>query len=161
MGVEIERKFIVSEDVIGNRELSLGQRYVQGYLTEKTGGNIVRVRINLSRNNAILCVKGPGLVSRPEFEFEIDVRKAEELIHLCGQRVIDKTRYTIESPSGHIWEVDEFHDKNSPLCLAEVELKSENEQVKGPDWLGEEVTKDPRYANAFLAVHPYSTWEHK
>jgi CYTH domain-containing protein len=160
MGVEIERKFLVKE--FPKDECSEGRRYIQGYLTEKAGGNVVRIRVDTSSSAPpILCIKGQGLVSRPEFEFEIRLSEAMDLLKLCGDRVIDKTRYTIKSPSGHTWEIDEFHDKNSPLIIAEVELESEDEIAQGPSWIGEEVTKNMFYTNAYLSIEPYSKWEHK
>ena len=83
---------------------------------------------------------------------------AEEILQrLCQGRWVEKIRYTVRH-AGTEWEVDEFLGENRGLLLAEVELESESQEVAMPDWLGPEVSSDPRYRNVNLAQHPYSRW---
>jgi CYTH domain-containing protein len=104
-------------------------------------------------------VKGPSQgAARAEFEYEIPLDDAEAMLDsLCERPLIDKTRYRVEH-AGHTWEVDEFHAENEGLVIAEVELASESEGVSLPEWIGDEVTADPRYANSNLVKRPYRTW---
>jgi adenylate cyclase len=82
---------------------------------------------------------------------------ADELIRLCENSLVEKTRYIIKH-GDHLFEVDEFLGENAGLIIAEVELKSEDEHFEKPSWLGKEVTGDPRYYNSYLSVNPYSGW---
>jgi len=154
MGEEIERKFLVKGD--SWRGQAKGKRYRQGYLStvkERT------VRVRTVGEEGYITIKGITVgASRSEYEYEIPVSDANELIdRLCEQPIIEKTRYSI--PQGNItWEVDEFEGDNTGLIVAEVELKDENQTVDFPDWIGKEVTKDPRYFNANLVAHPYTKW---
>ena len=155
MAIEIERKFLVK----GNewRSLGIGQLYCQGYMVT-TSERTVRVRI--IDNQGYLTIKGPGTLggSRLEFEYPIPVEDAKEMLEtLCEKPFIEKTRSKI-SIGELIWEVDEFHGDNQGLILAEVELTTENQSIEIPDWIGQEVTSDYRYFNAYLAKHPYGEW---
>ena len=96
-------------------------------------------------------------MSRYEWEKEIPVEEARELLALCEPGVIDKTRYLIDAGK-HTFEVDEFHGDNEGLVLAEIELSDEDEAFVRPSWLGEEVTGDARYYNSMLSRHPYREW---
>ena len=131
------------------------QRLVQGYLSmdpERT------IRVRISDDTAWLTVKGITRgYSRAEYEYEIPVATAEGMMTLCLPGVIEKTRHHIHV-GRHLWEVDEFHGTNDGLVVAEVELESETEEFEKPPWLGEEVTQDPRYYNASLSSHPFTTW---
>ena len=154
MGQEIERKFLVKGD--GWRALDDGVVYRQGYLStvkERT------VRIRIINDKAYLTVKGVTQgISRVEYEYEIPVMDANEMLdELCERPLIEKTRYTI-SIGGHIWEIDEFDGENRGLILAEVELSSEDQAVNLPDWIGAEVSDDPRYYNANLIANPFIKW---
>lgn len=154
MATEIERKFLLAND--SWREGARGQRYRQGYLSlEKE--RVVRVRT--VEDTGYLTIKGAiHGISRPEFEYPIPVDDAEIMLEsLCYAPIIDKTRYRIRH-GAHVFEVDEFHGANAGLVVAEVELGSEDEAFDRPEWLGEEVTEDWRYANANLIKHPYSAW---
>lgn len=154
MGTEIERKFLVTGGQY--RDLATGKRYRQGYLsTDKE--RVVRIRV--VEDQAWLTIKGKTLgVSRAEFEYEIPVADAVDMLeNLCQQPIIDKTRYRLESGE-HVWEIDEFHGVNDGLIVAEIELQEENEPFDKPAWLGEEVSGDPRYFNANLIAHPYREW---
>lgn len=153
--VEIERKFLVKGDFKGE---AVGHtRIVQGYLSS-VPDRAVRVRI--AGDKAFLTIKGSSSengLSRFEWEKEIAVSEAKELIKLCEPGVIDKTRYMI--PMGkHVFEVDEFYGDNEGLVVAEIELSSEDEKYEKPEWLGEEVTGDERYYNASLVKLPYTKW---
>lgn len=154
MATEIERKFLLANEQW--RVGATGRRYRQGYLsTEKS--RVVRVR-TIDRD-AFLTIKGATQgVSRLEFEYPIPFEDAEVMLEqLCERPIIDKTRYRI--PHGaHVWEVDEFHGVNAGLVVAEIELASEDETFERPEWLGEEVSADPRYFNANLIAHPYRDW---
>lgn len=155
MALEIERKFLV--DGVYEFDIVVSTRITQGYLTatpERT------VRIRRAGDRAFLTIKGAlnatGM-TRSEWEYEIPAADAEEMLLLCTSGLIDKTRHT--TPYGdHVFEVDEFHGANAGLVLAEVELEDEAEAFRVPPWLGREVTGDPRYYNAMLARHPFTTW---
>ncbi|MGY6629377.1 MAG: CYTH domain-containing protein [Wenzhouxiangella sp.] len=153
MGKEIERKFLVAGD--GWRS-SRKRRYRQAYLSTDKHRT---VRVRVVDEAAWLTIKGLTKgVTRAEFEYPIPLADAETLLaELCLQPVIDKTRYLVEQGK-HTWEVDEFHGVNDGLVVAEIELASEDEAFEKPDWLGEEVSGDPRYFNANLIAHPFSEW---
>ncbi len=153
MGVEIERKFLVQSDAWRVVE---GTRYCQGYLSsviERT------VRVRTIKDKGYLTIKGVASgASRQEFEYEIPVQDANEMLNeLCERPLIEKYRYKIEY-GGFIWEVDEFTGDNEGLTIAEIELPSEDQIFEKPAWLGEEVTADPRYYNANLIKHPFTQW---
>ena len=154
MGTEIERKFLVVGDAW--REGARGKAYAQGYLCT-TPERTVRVRVGGDRG--FLTVKGARTgVSRAEFEYEIPVGDARAMLDgLCIRPVIEKTRYRIEH-GGLVWEVDEFAGENAGLVIAEVELEREEQVFSRPAWVGEEVSADDRYANSYLAEHPFSKW---
>ncbi len=154
MGREIERKFLVRGD--GWRTGPAGEAVRQGYLAADVERS---VRVRVVENKAFLTVKGKseGLVRR-EFEYAIPPEDAAELLdYLCLQPLIQKTRYRREV-GGRAWEIDEFAGENKGLILAEVELASPDESVVLPDWVGDEVSHDPRYYNANLARLPFSRW---
>lgn len=154
MGTEIERKFLVKSDAWKGR--APGVLYRQGYLA-RTESSVVRVR--LASGKGFLTVKGRtrGL-TRPEFEYAIPAADAQAMLEeLCDKPLIEKTRTRIPWGS-HVWEVDEFHGANAGLVIAEVELAREDEEPERPDWIGREVSTDPRYFNANLAKTPFTTW---
>jgi adenylate cyclase len=154
MGTEIERKFLVVGDAW--RSLAEGTHYRQGYLSsvkERT------VRVRQAGDTGTLTIKGvPVGATRPEYEYEIPADEAHEMIdHLCETPIIEKNRYRI--PHGDVtWEVDEFLGVNKGLVVAEVELDSEDQTFERPDWIGQEVTANPKYFNANLVARPFSTW---
>ena len=155
MGREIERKFLVKG---GFEKAALGcVHVVQGYLSSDPQ-RIVRVR--LKGEKGYLTVKGPGALNRFEWEKEISADEAEALLTLAEPGIVDKTRYLVPAGDGrHTWEVDVFHGDNEGLVVAEIELSSEDDPFDRPDWLGEEVTGDPRYYNSSLRAHPYPEWK--
>ncbi len=158
MATEIERKFIVKGDF--SKEVCDSQRIVQGYICSQPGRT---VRIRIRGEKGFLTIKGPsddkGL-SRYEFEQEIPLPDAEQLLTLCEPGVIDKVRHLVRVGK-HTWEVDVFHGANEGLVMAEIELASEDEPFEKPDWIGEEVSGDRRYYNSMLTKEPYSQWTKK
>ncbi len=155
MAVEIERKFLVKGEFKGFATEAV--RITQGYLSSIPGRT---VRVRIYGDKGFITIKGrpaPGSFARFEWEKEITLDEASVLIKLCGRDVIDKTRHLV--PAGkHTYEVDEFYGLNEGLTVAEIELKSEDEDFLKPDWLGEEVTGDPRYFNSALIKNPYKNW---
>ena len=155
-GLEIERKFLVVGDDYKRQAFS-SSRIQQGYICSGHG-RTVRVRIRDTRG--YLTIKGPsknGGLSRYEFEKEIDLDEARQLMELCEPGLIDKTRYLVKSGQ-HTFEVDEFYGENEGLVMAEVELGSEDEPYEKPDFIGKEVTGDKRYYNSHLRQNPYTKW---
>ena len=148
MGQEIERKFLIKGDFA--KDVIRTKRIVQGYLCAEKDRT---VRIRMQGEECFLTIKGASNErgrSRYEFEQQITPTDAEELLKLCLPGIIDKVRHWI--PVGkHVWEVDVFHGENEGLVMAEIELFSEDERFEIPEWVGEEVTGDPRYYNAMLS----------
>lgn len=153
MAREIERKFLLSEDIWRQHE---GRLIRQGYLN--TGG-AATVRVRLAGDNAWLTVKGPTTGhTRAEYEYPIPPADAREMLdELCCGPLIEKRRYEVPY-EGLVWEIDEFLGDNAGLVVAEVELEAEGQAVPLPPWVGDEVTGDPRYYNAQLTRLPYSRW---
>ncbi len=152
--MEIERKYLVIRE--DYRSLASPEPILQGYLNSDKN-RTVRVRIN--GNTATLTIKSLTVgISKEEFEYEIPVHDASTMLNsICERPIIEKMRYRINH-AGKIWEVDEFHGENDGLVVAEVELESESETLDIPDWIGPEVSHDPRYFNSNLLKNPYSRW---
>ena len=155
MANDIERKFLVNGEF---RQFSTAEtRIVQGYLSsvpERT------VRIRIKGDKGFITIKGIGNESgatRYEWEKEIPVSDAKELLSLCEPGVIDKTRFLVKHGE-HTFEVDEFYGENEGLTVAEIELDSEDEEFDRPAWLGAEVTGDRKYYNSMLMKNPFNTW---
>ncbi len=157
--LEIERKFLVKSDDF-KEQVFAKNKIAQGYLSsapERT------VRVRIKGEKAYLTIKGIGQqggMSRFEWENQIPLDEAVELLKLCEKGKIEKTRYEIKS-GNHVYEVDEFYGENEGLIMAEIELNSETEIFEKPEWLGEEVTNDERYYNAYLSKNPFKNWENK
>ena len=155
MAQEIERKFLVIGDF--KNQAIKEMRITQGYLSsvpERT------VRVRVKGEKGFLTIKGIGNASgasRYEWEKEISIEDAQQLLEICEPGVIDKTRYIVEVGK-HNYEVDEFYGENEGLTVAEVELNGEDEKFEKPEWLGKEVTGDVRYYNSMLMKTPYSKW---
>lgn len=154
MAKEIERKFLVKGDAW--RALAQGTHYRQGYLNsvkERT------VRIRTINDKAFLTIKGPTIgVTRQEYEYEIPHADCIQMLeHLAEKPIIEKNRYKIPY-EGLTWEIDEFLGVNAGLIVAEVELNDENQVFNKPEWIGEEISADPRYFNSNLVKNPYTTW---
>jgi adenylate cyclase len=153
MAVEIERKFLVTSDAWGDGPP--GVRICQGYLTrdpERT------VRVRLAGEKAFLTIKGgTSGISRQEFEYAIPPDEARALLDLCLPPLLDKIRHE-RHVGDHVWEIDEFLGDNAGLVVAEIELDDADEDFVRPDWLGPEVSDDPRYFNSRLAERPWCEW---
>ena len=147
MALEIERKFLVDAEKIPAQILSGGVKISQGYLCVEPS-RTVRVRTKGERGFLTIKSANVGIV-RQEFEYEIPLDDAQEILKLCADRILEKVRYEIEY-AGKIWEVDVFGGKFAGLILAEVELSNADEKIILPDWVGAEVSDDPRYYNVNL-----------
>lgn len=152
---EIERKFLVTDD--SYRTLAYDKSEIlQGYICSGHGHT---VRVRTRGDKGYLTIKGPSMdgISRFEWEKEITLQDARELFTLCRTGRVEKTRYLVRNGK-HIVEVDEFHGENEGLVFAEIELSEVDEAFTRPSFLGDEVTGDSRYYNAYISKHPYSTW---
>ncbi len=155
MGVEIERKFLVDPQKWQEFKKPEGKVYRQGYLVNEKGKT---VRVRVAGNQGFITIKGATeRFTRKEFEYEIPLEDAGELLESFDLKGIDKTRYRI--PLGDkVWEVDIFSGENEGLSVAEIELENENDTFEKPDFLLQEVTDDARYYNSNLVLHPYKSW---
>ena len=154
--VEIERKFLVKSNAFKKNAIK-HYRIKQGFLNshpERT------VRVRLKNDKGYLTVKGKANkshLSRFEWEHEISIEEADALLALCEQGIIEKQRYEVPV-NNHLYEVDVFEGDNINLIVAEIELTSENETFKKPEWLGKEVTGDVKYYNSNLSKNPFKNW---
>ena len=155
---EIERKFLVKGDY--KAEAYKAIRITQAYLSS-VPERIVRVRVK--GDKGFITIKGicnASGAARFEWEKEIPVEEARQLLEICEPGVIDKVRYLVKNADGkHTWEVDEFYGDNDGLTVAEIELTDENEPFDKPIWLGEEVTGNPKYFNSLLMKNPFKNWK--
>jgi len=156
MGIEIERKFLLRNEEWRQQSTSK-THLVQGYLSVSPEAT---VRIRIVGDGAFLTLKGKrSNYSATEFEYPVPVDDAHEILkQMCVHPPVEKWRHIVKH-QGHVWEIDEFLGANAGLYVAEIELESAASEFSRPDWLGEEVSRDPRYTNASLVQHPYSTWE--
>ena len=153
MAKEIERKFLVMNNDY-KKDVD-GMLYKQGYLSTNPQRT---VRVRIVGNQGYLTINGLSKgATRAEYEYIIPYKDAEELFLLCETPLIEKYRYLIPY-KGNTWEVDEFYGENKGLVIAEIELKSENESIELPPWVGSEVTSDPRYYNSNLVRFTFSQW---
>jgi adenylate cyclase len=155
MAEEIERKFLIKGDF--KSHVSKKIEIVQGYLSSVPERS---VRVRIKNDKGFLTIKGIGNetgVSRYEWEKEIKLRDARELLKICEPGVIEKTRFLVEE-GDHTFEIDVFHRENEGLIIAEIELESEEEEFVKPDWLGREVTGEEKYYNVMLVANPYKNW---
>lgn len=155
MATEIERKFLVVDDS-WRATADAGTRYRQGYLAASPECS---VRVRAAAEAAWLNIKGATVgATRAEFEYPLPLDDAAGMLAaLCGDRVLEKTRYRVPC-GGHVWEVDCFEGANAGLVVAEVELAAEDEPFEHPPWAGREVTDEARYYNARLVSHPWCQW---
>ncbi len=161
MPIEIERKFLPANDAWRAR-VARSQRMAQGYLNDaravREGAQNVSMRVRIAGESAELNLKSRELGAyRQEFEYPIPLADAEALLALCVGGRIEKLRHHVRH-GAHEWEIDEFFGENAGLVVAEIELSSLDEAFGMPDWLGAEVTDQPRYYNLTLAERPYSQW---
>lgn len=155
MPQEIERKFLVKGEYKSLATKSF--RIAQGYLSS-VAGRTVRIRIKSDKGFITIKGKSSGTgLSRYEWEKEIPVNEAKELLLLCEPGIIDKTRYEVVFEN-QTFEVDEFYGENEGLTLAELEFESESSSYMKPKWLGQEVTGDKRFYNSYLSKNPFKNW---
>ena len=161
MPIEIERKFLVTSDAWrgqASRVVEMAQAYLNDLALLDAGAMNVSVRIRLQGDAAYLNMKSRDLgTTRQEFDYPIPVDDARALLRLAVGGRIEKRRHYVEV-EGHTFEVDEFLGDNEGLVVAELELDDAAADYPRPDWLGEEVTDDPRYYNLALASRPYRSW---
>lgn len=158
MATEIERKFTLKSNSWKN-QASHQCRYVQGYLA---GNDRSSVRVRIAGDKANINIKSATLgIERMEYEYEIPVIDAQEMLdQLCQKPIIDKTRYFVPF-AGKTWEVDEFYGDNAGLVVAEIELNDAEESFELPDWADDDVSHDVRYYNVSLVTHPFKDWKDK
>ena len=159
MGIEIERKFLVVGEAWraqAGRRVRMAQGYLNDHAAVASGAQKASVRVRIQGDEAFLNLKSRELGhTRQEFDYRIPVDDARALLALCVGGLVDKRRHLVRH-GGHLWEVDEFLGDNAGLVVAEIELDHADEAFERPDWLGSEVTDDPRYYNLALASHPYT-----
>ena len=155
MAQEIARKFLVLGEY---KSYAYAHSHIlQGYISSARGRT---VRVRIRDEKGYLTIKGASDtagMTRYEWEKEIPLDEARELMKLCEPGVIDKTRYLVKS-GNHVFEIDEFYGDNEGLVMAEVELSQENESFVKPHFIGEEVTGDIRYYNSQLMKKPFKSW---
>ena len=154
MGIEIERKFLIT-----NNGWKKGAKYStcrQGYIfAEKKG--VVRIRV-IDQRGFVTIKSAPVGLTRQEYEYEIPLADANSMLEdLCDKYIVEKKRYKIKF-GNHVWEIDEFTGHNEGLVLAEIELSNDNETFEPPPWIGEEVSLDPKYHNSNLSKYPFNQW---
>jgi len=153
MPIEIERKFLVDHTLW--KPTDEGTKIIQAYLGLYPSPT---VRIRIAGEKGFLTIKGRSqTIARPEFEYEVPLNEALEMLDLAISNPVEKIRYEVKH-EGFLWEVDVFSGKNSGLIMAEIELDSESQEFQRPDWLLEEVTTDGRYYNSYLSGCPFSEW---
>jgi len=154
--IEIERKFLVTSDKFKSEAFKTSE-IKQGYLNSNPERT---TRIRVLDKQAFITIKGKSSdsgLSRFEWEKQIAVDEALELLKLCEPGAIEKVRYLVKSGQ-FTFEIDEFFGENEGLIMAEIELLSEEDTFEKPDWLGEEVTGDNRYYNSQLSNNPFKNW---
>lgn len=154
--IEIERKFLVKNETYKSESIKK-QLITQGYLSSDPKRS---VRIRICEQNAYITIKGQTSesgTSRYEWEKEINIEDAKQLMLLCREGVVTKIRHLITFKN-HTFEVDEFLKDNSGLVIAEIELSNENEDFERPSWLGKEVTGIKKYYNSQLSQNAYVNW---
>ena len=161
MGIEIERKFLVTGDgwrTAAHKVVPMAQGYLNDLAAMDNGAMKASVRVRIQGDEAYLNLKSRELGhTRQEFDYAIPVDDARGLLALSVGGLVDKRRHYVDF-GGHLWEVDEFLGENAGLVVAEIELDSADEAFEKPDWIGREVTDSKRYYNLALASRPYSQW---
>ncbi|WP_417431559.1 CYTH domain-containing protein [Halpernia sp.] len=156
MPTEIERKFLVDKNKWQKEKKPTGELFRQGYLFTDPNKTI---RVRQTSEKGFLTIKGISIgATRTEYEYEIPLKEAEELLDYFAVSELSKIRYIINFEN-KLWEIDEFLDENEGLIIAEIELKSEDENFKLPDWIDREVTSDQKYYNSNLTLNPCKDWK--
>ncbi|MDQ1061886.1 CYTH domain-containing protein [Stenotrophomonas sp. SORGH_AS_0282] len=161
MGIEIERKFLVTGDdwrAAAHAVIPMAQGYINDTASIDSGAQKASVRVRIQGDEAFLNMKSREIGhTRQEFDYPIPVEDARALLALCVGGLIDKRRHLVHH-AGLLWEVDEFLGDNAGLVVAEVELDQADQAIDLPSWVGEEVTDQVRYYNLALAANPYRRW---
>lgn len=156
MPFEIERKYLVKHNLWEALEKPRGEYYRQGYIVNEIAKT---VRVRATENHGFITIKGktdnPAI--KPEFEYEIPITEAIQLLDGFTKNNIEKTRHKINY-QGKIWEIDIFYGDNEGLIVAEIELNSMEESFQIPAWIDCEVTYEDRYFNANLSKNPFKNW---
>lgn len=155
MPQEIEHKFLLKKD-LWRGQVQRSARMTQGYLQSSPASSI---RVRIVGEQAFLNIKSATLgIARQEYEYPIPLAEAEQILAtLCEKPFIDKTRHYVEH-AGHTWEIDEFHGDNAGLLVAEIELGAVDEVFERPEWVGDDVSHEPKYYNSCLVKKPFSQW---
>lgn len=160
MAKEIEKRYLIDVDLLKKTVPNIfdsGTKISQGYIAEGKDFTVVRSRV--SGDKGYLTVKGKNIgIVRPEFEYEIPKKDAEEMLLLFCDDSLPKTRYLLED-NKHTWEIDVFHGNNDGLIIAEIELRSQDEKHNLPSWIIKDISDDPRYYNSNLIKNPYNTFQ--
>jgi len=155
MGKEIERKFLINPVKWAELIKPAGKQLRQGYILADPHKTI---RVRVTADKGWLTIKGISVgATRLEYEYEIPLNEAVELLDNFAENELKKTRYVIPF-EGKLWEVDVFSGENEGLIVAEIELESEDEQFELPDWVSEEVTHEKKYYNSNLTTYPFKDW---
>ena len=155
MANEIERKYLIINDA-WKALADDGMQIIQGYMGSNEKSSI-RIRINGDKANLNIKSKTIG-IKRSEYDYKIPLKEAKEMLEtLCDKPLIEKTRYHVKHEN-NVWEIDVFAGENEGLIVAEIELDATDETFNLPDWIGEEVSNDPRYYNICLVTHPFKQW---
>lgn len=161
MGIEIERKFLVTGNGwrdAAHKVVPMAQGYINDQAAMDSGAMKASVRVRIAGDEAFLNLKSREMGhTRQEFDYAIPVADARALLDLCVGGLVDKRRHYVMH-EGHLWEVDEFLGDNAGLVVAEIELASADEAFARPQWIGSEVTDASRYYNLALATRPYLQW---
>ncbi|MEO6104002.1 MAG: CYTH domain-containing protein [Pseudoxanthomonas sp.] len=161
MGIEIERKFLVTNDhwrANADEVVAMAQGYLNDLAMVEGGAQKASVRVRIEGDSAFLNLKSRERGhTRQEFNYPIPADEARDLLALCVGGLIDKRRHYVRH-EGHLWEVDEFLGENAGLVVAEIELQHADEAFALPEWAGRQVTDSLRYYNLALASRPYSQW---
>lgn len=155
MIIEIEHKYLVKPElwkqVTPDKIVAIKQAYLSRD-PEKT------IRIRVAGEKGFITIKGRSVgASRPEYEYEIPLQEAEDLITKFCNNLIEKTRHYVLHKN-KTWEVDVFEGLNAGLIVAEIELNAEDEIYLKPGWIDRDVTTDKKYANSNLTISPFTTW---
>jgi len=155
MALEIERKFLLKNDnwkALVKEEILIKQGYLNSE-KERT------VRVRTYGDKGVITIKGKtNNLTRKEFEYAIPLTEALQMLEIAEKPIIEKTRFVVIN-NGNTWEIDVFEGMNNGLLVAEIELESENEKFEIPEWIGQEVSTDPKYYNACLIKHPFTAWK--
>ncbi len=161
MGIEIERKFLVTGDgwrAAAHAVIPMAQGYINDQAAMDSGAQKASVRVRIQGDAAYLNLKSRELGhTRQEFDYPVPVEDARALLTLCVGGLIDKRRHLVNH-GGLLWEVDEFFGDNAGLVVAEVELTSADQVFDKPEWAGAEVTDELRYYSLALASRPFAQW---